>query len=100
MNKKIILASLIKCANDLDDMGFTQAADDLTGIAGDIPHDFPESDEHLPNREHQMLQGDEYEELQRLLNELNGEEIDPSQEEAGFIKNLISGGADIASPVE
>lgn len=110
MNRRKIIASILSCANQLDNEGYLEAADDLTRIAQNF---FDEENPHISAEEEGYRGNDQEKEQHRLLEELGL--IDPmsidTEEDSGldsllppkpkgldvekFKRSLSDGGADI-----
>jgi hypothetical protein len=76
MNKKIIIASLIECANDLDDQGLIDDADEITRIAQLIGN-FPDEDPNAYKQDMFEANDANYEDEQALLEQLLNSDVSP-----------------------
>lgn len=106
MNKKEIIATILKYADELDGLGLTDEADGLTNIADQFGKDykFPEEDPLAFLRDDQLAaEPDELEQME-LLKSLGDEgevdtEFDPSVDdqraEQQFADLLSDSGADV-----
>ena len=99
MNKKEVIATLLKYADELDGLGLTTEADELTDTADKIGQDytFPEEDPLAFLRDDMLASEPEELEKKKLLDDEGGFDpaLDEQKAEQQFADLLSESGADV-----